>query len=81
MFADIFSKLLEERNITAYKLAKDIGVSNNRISEWKRQIVMPSADMLMKLSDYFNVSVDYLLGKDPIPNRKLEAKPGSWSAE
>ena len=77
MFADIFSKLLEERNITAYKLAKDLAISNSRISEWKRQIVLPSADMLTKLSQYFDVSVDYLLGLDPIPNRRLA---GSLSA-
>ena len=77
MFADIFSKLLQERNITAYKLAKDLGLSNGMLSGWKKQEYMPSADMLMKLSDYFNVSVDYLLGKDPIPNRKLDAEPES----
>ena len=62
MFKDIFVKLLQERNVSSYKLTKDTGISNGLISKWKNGLKMPASGNLVKLSDYFDVSVDYLLG-------------------
>lgn len=72
MFKDIFVQLLQNNGISSYKLTKDTGINNSLISKWKKGSSTPSADMLVKLSDYFNVSVDYLLGmtENPSPPKK-----------
>ena len=67
MFADIFSDLLQTRDVSSYRLTKDTGLDNGLISKWKNNKSLPSADMLIKLADYFDVSVDYLLGRTDKP--------------
>jgi repressor LexA len=67
MFNDVFVKLLQERNISSYKLTKDTGIDNGLISKWKNGINLPSVDMLIRLADYFDVSADYLLGRTDKP--------------
>ncbi|MCL2054132.1 MAG: helix-turn-helix domain-containing protein [Oscillospiraceae bacterium] len=70
-FSQIFSELLEVRNITAYKISKDTGISDSVIGYWKKGERTPTAENLIKLSNYFDVSVDYLLGvtENPEINR------------
>lgn len=55
-------KLLSEKGITGYKLSKDTGISTGLISQWKKRMQSPSREKLQIVADYFNVSVDYLLG-------------------
>ena len=62
---EIFEKLLNERNITAYKVSKDTGVTQTALSNWKTGKSTPTAKTLQKIADYFGVTVDYLItGKD-----------------
>lgn len=51
------------RKISQQKLADKIGVSRSTIAMWETQGSQPDNDALIKLSDVFNVSVDYLLGR------------------
>lgn len=53
--------LCEEKGITITKLESDLGFGNSSIKKWNGK-VCPSADKLLKVAKYFNVSVDYLLG-------------------
>ena len=64
---EIFERLLKEHNVTAYKVAKATGISTSTLSEWKNGNYKPKADKLQKIADYFNVTVDYLLGNEEIP--------------
>lgn len=57
------SRLMSENNISGKQLAAVIGVSPGLISDWKSGRITPSKDNLIKLSEYFNVTTDYLLGK------------------
>ena len=59
--------LIEQRNISAYKLAKDVGLSTSHFSQWKSGKVKPSLEAVMIMADYFSVSVDYLLGRTERP--------------
>lgn len=68
LFKDIFVQLLQETNISAYKLSKDLGVSEALISQWKSGRQLPKYDSINLLCDYFNVSADYLLGRTDNPN-------------
>ncbi len=55
-------ELTKERGISVRELEKRLGFSNGYFSKWKS--VSPNSDGLQKVADYFNVSTDYLLGRD-----------------
>lgn len=67
MFAEIFVHVLEKKNISAYRLSQETGITQGMISYWKSGERMPSADNLITLADYFGCSVDYLLGRTNNP--------------
>ena len=52
-----------EKNITQQELGKLINVSKMAISHWEKGHSEPSISQLIILSNYFEVSVDYLIGK------------------
>lgn len=54
-------KLLDAKGITAYKLAKNLNFSSTLFSDWKSGRSMPKTDKLIKIADYFGVTVDYFL--------------------
>lgn len=60
--------LMREKNIPAYNLSLSIGLNKNAVSDWKLGKAKPSADALSKIADFFNVSVDYLLGRTDTPH-------------
>lgn len=65
---EIFEKLLRERGVTAYKVAKDTGIGTATLSNWKNGKYTPKQDKMQKLADYFGVTIDYLMtGKDSAP--------------
>ena len=55
-------KLREKKNITQIKLSTDLEVSQDLISRYELGTSFPQPNMLIKLANYFNCSVDYLLG-------------------
>lgn len=63
----ILFKIMGERKISAKKLSDDTGISTGNISDWKSGRSMPSGAKLQILSKYFDVSTDYLLGREEQP--------------
>lgn len=64
-FWNRFYDLCGERGVTPSKVAKDLGFSNSICTQWKSGRQKPSAEKLMKIAEYFNVSESYLLyGKE-----------------
>ena len=63
MFYVNFINLCAKNNVSPSDVAKSIGTSRAAISKWKNG-GMPSDVTMAKLADYFNVSVDYLLGNE-----------------
>lgn len=55
-------KYLDEHGMKSYKLAEASGCNKTAVNNWLYQRQMPSTKALVKLADYMNVSVDYLLG-------------------
>lgn len=64
MFVETFNKLLKKHDISPIKLAKQINVPKSIVYEWKSGIREPGVDNLLKLSDYFGVSVPSLMGHE-----------------
>ena len=64
--------LMDENNVSAYKLTKDLTLSNSAITDWKKGKAKPSLEAVQKIADYFNVTVDYLLtGTDSYPSEDI----------
>ena len=55
--------LIQSNNITAAKLTQEANLANGLITQWKKGLQKPSTDALVKIADYFGVSLDYLLGR------------------
>lgn len=54
-------KLRKERGITQLKLAMDLSISREALSYYETGSRNPDLQMLLILSDYFHVSIDYLI--------------------
>ena len=55
----------KERNLNQLKVAMDLNISREALSHYENGKREPSLDMLNKLSQYFNVSIDFLInGKE-----------------
>ena len=52
-------------NWTQVQLARKLGVTKQTVSNWENDNIQPSIDMLIKISNIFNVSTDYLLDLTP----------------
>ena len=61
MFIENLLSLIKEKGITRKKLAEDLSFGVNQIKYWETHGNVPSGDIVQKIADYFNVTVDYLL--------------------
>lgn len=63
---EIFEQLLQKHGVTAYRVAKEAGVTQTALSNWKSGRSTPTTKTLQKIADYFGVTIDYLMtGKEP----------------
>lgn len=82
-FAEKLLSLRKQHHFSQEDLAEQLGVSRQAISRWEQGIVLPDAPNLLKLSDLFSVSVDYLLrdeklqsvSSSPVKNEESEGTP------
>ncbi|MCT3438423.1 helix-turn-helix domain-containing protein [Limosilactobacillus fermentum] len=58
---EIIKTLANGRKMTVAELERKLGLSNGSISKWAKSA--PNSKYLEKVADYFDVSVDYLLGR------------------
>lgn len=56
-----FAELLVKNNKTAYAVAKETGIAQSVLSDWKNGRSKPKADKLKKIADYFKVPMEQLL--------------------
>ena len=68
-FKDRLVILRKENNFTQDKLADELNVSKSTISMYEKGNRMPSYEMLEKIADFFNVDIDYLMGKSDIKGK------------
>jgi len=56
-----FRRIITEKGITPYRVAKDTGVSNTTLSDWKNGKSTPKLDKLIKISKYLGVDLKDLI--------------------
>lgn len=64
LIGDKIKKLREDAHISQVELSQKINVGNKTLSDYERNISQPSLQTLLDIANFFNVSVDYLLGRD-----------------
>lgn len=67
-------KLMEEQVITDYKLSADTGITQSCISSWRSGKSTPNPETLIILAEYFNVTVDWLVGKSNVPKYSIDVE-------
>lgn len=68
-FSERLVLLRKSRNLTQKQLAADIQLSELAIQHYEAQRRKPAFDILIALADYFDVSLDYLVGRSNDPAR------------
>lgn len=63
--------LREETGITQKQLAECIGVSQQSINKYENHYIEPDIATLIRIAEYFNTSVDFLIGHSDV-RRKIE---------
>lgn len=64
LIGETIKSLRCERNLTQEEVATHLGISFQAISKWERGEGYPDITMLPPLANYFNVTIDYLIGMD-----------------
>ncbi len=61
MFGETIKTLRLSYNLSQVQLASELNVSKQTVSNWENNNILPSIEMLIKISRFFCVSTDYLL--------------------
>lgn len=63
VFKDVIKELRKSKSIKQSELADILNVNRTAVAKWETGKNKPSADTLEEIADYFNVSIDYLMGR------------------
>lgn len=73
MFGQNLKKLRNDKKLSQSKLGKDLGISGSTVGMYEQGRRFPDQNILTKIADYFDVSTDYLLGRNTsIPPREFK---------
>lgn len=67
-FGERFKQLRLEKRLTQEKLAEMFETKKASISRYENDVNIPEIETLKKFADFFNVSIDYILGRTEIRN-------------
>lgn len=62
-------KIRKQKKLSQLKVAMDLSISREALSYYENGKRSPDIEMLIKLSDYFNVSIDYLIKGEEFNNK------------
>ncbi|MBM6750068.1 helix-turn-helix transcriptional regulator [Mediterraneibacter glycyrrhizinilyticus] len=55
-------ELRKKRGLMQQRLASELGITQQMLSKYERDVTLIKVDVLKKIAKYFNVTTDYLLG-------------------
>ncbi len=77
-FGDKLRKLRRDKKLSQVELAERVGMNANHLSRLERGVVLPSAEILRRLAQVLEASIDYLLSEDdsdvPLAEVRVENK-------
>lgn len=63
LLSDNINVLMRDGNISNTELGNILGISDETIRSWRKGTKVPTVDKLLKLAEYFHVSIDELMGR------------------
>lgn len=63
VFAERLKELRKDKGLTQKELGEDLGMTQSNYQKWEGEKSSPSGDTLVRFANYFNVSIDYLVGR------------------
>ena len=81
IFIEHLKQLREAKNLTQLRLAMELNVSQETISGYEIGKAVPPAEMLVKLADTLDTSVDYILGRTDIKSTLRASELSEQEAE
>lgn len=72
-------QIRNSKNLLQTKVAMDLNITQETVSSYETGRVLPSSDMLIKLADYYNTSIDYLLNRTKYDMPIDRVKPNNVS--
>jgi transcriptional regulator with XRE-family HTH domain len=73
-FSEIFQSLRKELGYNQETMAKELGVAQSTIAMWETGQRLPSPELYKQIADYFDVSIDYLYGRNVADNKNIIAQ-------
>ena len=70
IFSERIKALKQVQKTTTVAIAAHLGIAKQSVHTWETMKTLPSADKLAELADYFDVSLDYLVGRSDEPTRR-----------
>lgn len=64
----------QKNNLSLLQLEKMTGISNQNLSRWERDEVLPNIDFCVKLADFYGITIDELIGRDKNSSPVLDQK-------
>ena len=64
LFGERLKKLRVDQGLSQKKLAEVFSIGQTTIANYENNLRLPSHELLSRMSDYFEVSVDYLIGRE-----------------
>lgn len=71
-FAERLKELRKQANLTQVELAKRLGIGQSSYADWERGRKKPTQENLVKISQVFSVSIDYLVGNSEEKSNDLD---------
>ena len=76
IFGERIRSLRESMNYSQVKFAETFGIGQSSVVRYEKGEASPSLELLVKIADYYDVSLDYVLGRTDNPQGKLyDCKP------
>lgn len=69
-FAEHLKQMRLKKGLTQVQLAKAVNASQRGIQNYEMGVRKPTCEMLIALADYFDISLDYLVGRSNNPQRQ-----------
>lgn len=69
IFSERLILLRKQKHLTQNQLGIELGTKKQSVNNWEKCVSLPSLDLVSSLADYFDVSLDYLVGRSDDPKR------------
>ncbi len=70
--AELIESLAKDRGVSVSTMLSELGMNKNALFTMKNSGYLPRIENLTKFADYFNVTVDFLLGRPSSGNKEVE---------